>query len=77
MPTYKVSNDSSRDKAIKVYGGSQVVKAGKSATVENRKEFTNDQIQHLAGLGVVVAPSENPKIDKPKMSKPESKSTKE
>jgi len=76
MPTYKVSNNSTRDKAVKVYGATQVVKAGKSAEVQNRKEFTDDQIEYYAGLNVVVTLAEKPKVDKPKMSKPGPKLTK-
>ena len=72
MPTYKISNNSTRDKAIKVYGGSVVVKAGKSANVENPQEFNSEQIEDYAALGVVITLA-----GKPKMSKPESKSTKE
>ena len=72
MPTYKIENNSARDKAIKVYGGSEVVKAGQSASVENPQEFSNEQIKDYAALSVVIALAE-----KPKMSKPESKSTKE
>ena len=72
MPTYKVENNSARDKAIKVYGGSEVVKAGQSASVENPQEFSNEQIKDYAALSVVIALAE-----KPKMPKPESKFTKE
>jgi len=72
MPTYKIENSSGRDKAIKVYGGSEVVKAGKSANVENPQEFSDDQIKDYAALGVVITLA-----GKPKMSKPESKLTKE
>jgi hypothetical protein len=77
MPTYKVENNSARDKAIKVYGGSEVVKAGQSASVDNPQEFSDEQIEHYAAIGVVVTLAEKPKVDKPKMSKPESKFTKE
>ena len=54
MPTYKVENNSPRAKAIKVYGGSEIVKAGQSASVENAQEFSNEQIEHFAALGVVI-----------------------
>jgi len=76
MPTYNVSNDSFRDKAIKVHGGSVVVKAGKSATIDTLKEFSDDKIEHYAGLWVVIKLAEKPKVDKPKMSKPGPKLTK-
>jgi hypothetical protein len=72
MPTYKIENNSGRDKAVKVYGGSEIVKAGKSATVDNPQEFNSEQIEDYAALGVVITLA-----GKPKMSKPESKSTKE
>jgi len=72
MPTYKIENNSGRDKAIKVYGGSEVVKAGKSASVENPQEFNSEQIEDYAALGVVITLA-----GKPKMSKPEPKPTKE
>ena len=54
MPTYKVENNSPRDKAIKVYGGSEIVKAGQSASVENAQEFSNEQIDYFASLSVVI-----------------------
>ena len=69
MPTYKIENNSARDKAVKVYGGSEIVKAGKSSNVDNPQEFSSDQIEHYAGLGVVITLAEKPKMDKPKMSK--------
>ena len=72
MPTYKVENNSARDKAVKVYVGSVVVKAGKSANVENPQEFNSEQIEDYAALGVVITLA-----GKPKMSKPEPKPTKE
>ena len=72
MPTYKISNNSARDKAVKVYGGSEIVKAGKSANVENPQEFNSEQIEDYAALGVVIMLA-----GKPKMSKPEPKFNKE
>jgi len=54
MPTYKVENGSGRDKAIKVYGGSEVVKRGKTATLENATELTKDQIADFAAQGVKI-----------------------
>jgi len=54
MPTYKIENNSTRDKAIQLYGGSEVVKAGKSATIETLREFIDHQIHFYAGLGVVI-----------------------
>ena len=71
MPTYKVENNSPRAKAIKVYGGSEIVKAGQSATVENAQEFSNEQIDYFASLSVVITLAV-----KPKAAKPESKFTK-
>ena len=50
MPTYKISNNSARDKAVKVYGGSEIVKAGKSANVENPQEFNSEQIEDYGRL---------------------------
>ena len=69
MPTYKVKNNSPRAKAIKVYGGSEIVKAGQSASVENAQEFSNEQIEHFAALGVVITIAVNPKPAK-NQSKP-------
>ena len=71
MPTYKVENNSPRAKAIKVYGGSEIVKAGQSATVENAQEFSNEQIDYFASLSVVITLA-----GKSKPAKTESKLTK-
>jgi len=54
MPTYKIENTSSRDKAIRVFGGTEVVKAKGSATFENAQELSEDQIKDFARLGVKI-----------------------
>ncbi|WP_138438587.1 hypothetical protein [Marinobacter alexandrii] len=54
MPSYKVENNSGRDKAIKVYGGLEVVKRGKSRTLDNASELTEGQIADFASQGVKI-----------------------
>ena len=58
MPAYKIENTSSRDKAIRVFGGTEIVKAKGSATLENAQELSEDQIGDFARLGVkITAPA--------------------
>lgn len=54
MPSYKVENGSARDKAIKVFGGMEVVKRGKTVTLENATEMSDEQIADFAAQGVTI-----------------------
>ena len=71
MPAYKIENTSYRDKAIRVFGGTEVVKAKGSATLENAQELSEDQIKDFARLGVkITAPaSVKPAKNQPKQIK--------
>ncbi|MCK2149527.1 hypothetical protein MYE70_10660 [Marinobacter alexandrii] len=61
MPSYKVENNSGRDKAVKVYGGLEVVKRGETKTLENATEMTEAQIESFASQGVKVSVEEKAK----------------
>jgi hypothetical protein len=76
MPTYKIENGSSRDKAIKVYGGLEVVKAGKTATVKNAGELSKEQIKSFASQGVKITTpgAADPQPETSKPAKPKKKS---
>jgi len=54
MPAYQVQNNSSRDKAIRVFGGTEIVKSGGSATLDDAQELSEDQIGDFARLGVKI-----------------------
>lgn len=55
MPSYKVENNSGRDKAVKVYGGLEVVERGETKTIENATEMTERQIEDFAAQGVKIS----------------------
>ena len=54
MPAYQVQNTSSRDKAIRVFGGTEVVKAGASDTLQNAQELSEVEIEDFAQMGVKI-----------------------
>ena len=58
MPAYQVQNNSSRDKAIRVFGGTEIVKSGGSETLDDAQELSEDQIKEFALMGVkITAPA--------------------
>jgi hypothetical protein len=66
MARYHVKNTSHLDKAFKVYGGHQIVAAGKEDDVLNATELTEAQIDAFARDGVkVTAEAEKAIDDKP------------
>lgn len=67
MAQYRVKNTSHLDKAFKVYGGHQIVAAGKEDDVLNATELTEAQIDAFArdGVKVTTKGDEKPK-DQPK-----------
>lgn len=67
MPAYKFQNNSYRDKAIRSFGGTVVVKAGDSITLKNAQELSEDQIKDFADIGVIVTV---PAIPKPTKTQP-------
>ena len=54
MPAYQVQNNSSRDKAIRVFGGTKIVKSGGSATLDDAQELSEEQIKDFAFMGVII-----------------------
>ena len=54
MAEYHVKNGSHRAKAFKVKGGHVVVPAGKSDTIKDARELSEDQIDAFAKVGVKV-----------------------
>ena len=54
MPAYQVQNNSSRDKAIRVFGGTETVKSGGSATLDDAQELSEEQIKDFAFMGVII-----------------------
>jgi len=54
MPAYEVQNKSPRDKAIRVFGGTDIVKSGASVVLENALELSEDQIKDFADMGVII-----------------------
>ena len=71
MPAYQVQNNSSRDKAIRVFGGTEVVKSRGSATLDDAQELSEDQIGDFARLGVKITAAGKSKTAKtePKLTK--------
>jgi hypothetical protein len=54
MPAYYFKNLSTRDKAIRVFGGTETVKAGASVILENALQLSQAQIKDFAEMGVIV-----------------------
>jgi hypothetical protein len=54
MSAYQVKNNSSRDKAIRVFGGTQTVRAGASVILENALQLSEAQIKDFADMGVII-----------------------
>ena len=65
MTTYSVKNEGHLDKAFKVYGGFEVVRAGSGGEVTTTEPLTEEQLAALAQDGVKVTEKKAAKGEAP------------
>lgn len=58
-----IKNGAIRAKAFKVYGGLEVVEAGKTKEIDLHPELSGDKIAWFKEQGVVITPLGEPKAD--------------
>ena len=68
---YEITNSSPRGKAFKVFGGTEIVKAGETKTVDIEGELADEQIEAFARDDVKITPSktndQKPELDREKV----------